>query len=605
MAALIEQLGILLIIVVVISFIIKLLKQPIILGYVLSGLFFAWYLSDYQNIYETMILFGEIGIIFMLFLLGIEFDLKSLKYLGKDIFITTILQSIFLFAISLGITIFFPLTWMERVHIGIVLLFSSTLFVAKWVEDKKETAALHGKIIFSTLIIQDILAILAITLLSLFNKPIGLDFMLIPLKGILLLGIGFIVSRFLIQRILKTASHFIELLFILSISFCFMFAILAQKLGYSETIGAFLGGIVLGNTIYKTEIYGRLKPLTIFFNMLFFVGLGFQMLVPLNPKTIVMLALLLAATLFIKPFIFYITLRMRGYDLKTALLSGLYLAQNSEFGVIIVVGSISSGIISSQLGALSIILVITSMILSSYLIKYDREIFQWCSSWLLMLDRLFATTKTAKLEEKAIDAEIIFFGYYEFGSEVLDKIKALNKKIIVIENDPHLIEKLQEEKIPFIFDSVYSPEFFRHHHFKNPELVISNKMDLIETKIILKELKSKHPSIKIMVTARNINESLELYNAQADYVIYPTYVNEKQVTVLVEDYIMDINKVISRKVVDLVEFNKKAKEQEIRAKKEGFLDVNSFLKKQEVLYKKKQEFVSEVDNFLRKLHIKK
>lgn len=613
MAELMQQLGILLIIVVVISFFIKLLKQPIIMGYVLSGLFFASYLGDYQkylgvyeNISETMILFGELGIMFMLFLMGIEFDLKSLKYLGKDMVIATFLQTLMLLVIGLGITLFFPsLTWIERVHIAIILLFSSTLFVVKWIEDKKDSGTLHGKVILSILIIQDILAIITITLLSLFKNPSTTNLILIPLKGILLIGIGFITSRYLIGPILKKASQFIELLFILSISICFIFTFIAREFGYSDTIGAFLGGIVLGNTIYKTEIYARLKPLTIFFNMLFFVGLGFQMHGGLDISSIILVGALIFVSLFIKPFIVYVTLRMRGYDLKTALLSGLYLAQNSEFAIIIFVGSIGSNLIGSKLGSLSIIAVIVSMILSSYLIKYDKQIFQWLSPLLQKAERYFKTTKTVKIEEVHVDAEIVFFGYYEFDTDLLDRLQQLNKKIIVIENDPQHIETLQTKKIPFLFDTAYSPEFFEHIHFKTPELVISNKMDIFENKIILKEFKQRHPQVKVIVTARNIAESLQLYNAQADYVIYPTYVNEKQVTILVEDYVMDINKVLSRKVVDMIEFNKKAKEQEQRARKEGFLDINKFLKKQEFLHNKKQKFVSEVDSFLRRLQIKK
>jgi Kef-type K+ transport system membrane component KefB len=571
---LLQQFGILFIIIVAIAFAVKLLKQPIIIGYVLSGLMFAHIFTGELD--QFLVFFSEIGIMFLLFLMGIEFDLKSLKHLGKDVFIATIYQSVLFFGLGLGISAFLPFTWMERVHIAIAMMFSSTLFVAKWLEDKKETGTLQGRIILSTLILQDVIAVLAITILSVVQEKSIAKIAIAPLSGILLIVIAYISSKYILNYLLKLSSRYPELLFIFSLSIGFIFALIAESLGYSATIGAFLGGIVLANTIYKTEVYGRLKPLVNFFNMLFFVGLGFQMQLTGNISWLFLLLSFLIANFFIRPIVFYITLRMRGYDLKTSFTSGLYLSQISEFSIIIAVGSAASGLISPSISTIVIEMVILTMIFSSYIIKNDRKIFNCLEKYIKPVDRWFATKySAAKDETKTIDAQFIFFGYSEFGDELMDSLMKLNKKIVVVENDPYHIELLEKKDIPYLFSSIYSQDFFEHTHFMSPELVVSNMNDVSGNLLIINQLKKDYPKVTMIVTAKNVKESLELYNGGADYVIYPAYLNDQQVSVLLQEYSADINKVITKKVQDIAKFRQKEQEQQ-ELEKGFFQDIDAF-----------------------------
>src|SRR3989338_1633806 len=138
---------------------------------------------------------------------------------------------------------------------------------------------------------------------------------------------------------------------------------------------------------------------------------------------------------------------------------------------------------------------------------------------------------------------------------------------------------LKKDNIPFLFNAVYSLEFFEHVHFKNSELVVSNKVDMVENKLILKEFKKINAKVVVILTARNVKESIELYNAGADYVIYPTYLNEKQIASLLEEYIIDQTKVQSKKIIDLAKFYKKAKEDfDFQTKNSLFQDIDEFIK---------------------------
>src|SRR3989344_3461154 len=385
----IQEIGILFIIIAVISFAIKLLRQPIIIGYIVSGLVVSLYIPLGSEAGGQIQIMAEIGVTFLLFLMGLELDISSLKQMGKDVFIATLSQSLAFFGVAFGAALWFRFDITSAVYIAILFMFSSTLLVAKWVEDKKETVTLVGKLTLGTLIIQDMLAIVSITLLNVFSQPSLVQILSFPVKGIALLLIAYIASKYVLNIILKFARRYTELLFVVSLSVCFFFVFIAPFFGYSATIGAFMAGVILANTDYKNDIYVRLKPLILFFNILFFVGFGFQVNQQVPLQSLYLIGALLALSLLFKPVIIYITLKLRGYDMKTSAKVGLNLAQVSEFGAIIAFAGIEAGAVSNEIGAISVMLLVTSMILSSYYLKYTNGIYSLVSSYLGKIDKLF------------------------------------------------------------------------------------------------------------------------------------------------------------------------------------------------------------------------
>lgn len=578
MVTFIEDFGILLLIIVIISFLAKLLKQPIIIGYVLSGLIFSYILGNRIGSGELIIIMSELGITFLLFLMGLEFDLSSLRYIGKDVLFSVLPQSIIFFLLPYILSGFFGFSFMERIYLSILFMFSSTLLVAKWLEDTKETNTLHGKLILGTLILQDVLAIIALTLLAVSREESKIALVTSPLKGILLVLIAVVLAKYILNQVLKFSSRHPELLFIVSLGVCFLFVEIAPYFGYSTTIGAFIGGITLANTIYKHEVSGRLRPLIVFFNMLFFVGLGFQIDLNLGRDHLLFIGILLMLTLLVKPVVIHWTLRHRGYDLKTAFISGLHLAQLSEFGIIIIAAGVLAGTVNPEIGSLAIILVIITMVLSSYYIKYDDIIFKFCEPYLRIVDRKVFPSKQVKVPALDPGCNMLFFGYYDLGPDLYNRLKELGKKIMVIDNDPENIGMLKRENIPYLFNSVNNPDFFEQVDLRDIELAVSSVANADDNKTIIRQIKKANPKAVVIVTAKNLRDSLELYNHRADYVLYPSYINHRQVSVLLEDYTTDINKVLSKKVEDVAKLKQiEQKRREVNKDLNKLLDVDSFL----------------------------
>jgi len=571
----ITDFAVLFLVVAAISFSIKLIKQPIIIGYIISGFIFSFFIGADAAGSQIMSM-AELGITFLLFLMGLEFSLSSLKYLGKDIFIATLLQTIALFFVAFVPSKLLGFNANESIYLAILFMFSSTLLVAKWVEDRKETSSLHGKMILGILVVQDIFAILILSILNLF-KETGIEkIMLVPLKGLILIAIAFIFARYILNSLFRFALKYPELMFVLSLGVCFLFVGISPLLGYSTSIGAFIAGITLANTEYKNEILGRLKPLIIFFNMLFFVGMGFQLDTNFAPNAVSLIIIFLVLCFIAKPVAVYLTLKLRGYDLRTAFKAALSLSQFSEFGMIIIFAGIASGLVSAEIRTIAILLIVATMAISSYLIKYESLLFRYCENTLKKIDALFKSKKNEEESKNLKGYNILFFGYYDLGKEFFSKLEGRGKKILVIENDPQNIRILKNEKIPFVYGSIYTPYFLDRIDFNNVEIAVSSLVNSEDNKLIIKTIKRNNPKAVIIATAKSVSNSLELYDAGADYVIYPSYLNEQNVSVLLEDYTSDINRIISKKIEDVA----KLKEKEERIKSANLVfDVNEFLKK--------------------------
>lgn len=551
----ITNFGLLFLVIVAFSLVTKLFRQPIILGYVLSGVLFSFFAFTAGFDTEIIAVFGTLGITFLLFLIGLEFDLKGIVHFGKDVLLSTLLQAVVFFIFAYLLTLFFPFTVFERVYLSVLAsLGASTLLVGKWLEDKKETSTLHGKIILGTLIVQDILAIIAITLLSLLSKPTFHQIILAPVLGALLIVIAIVMSRYLLNRILKFSSHYPELLFVVSIGVCFFFVTIAPFFGYSGTIGAFIGGVVIANTIYGHDISARLRPLVTFFNMLFFVGLGFQLDFGMQAQFFVFAALFILLFFIVKPVTIYLVLRWRGYDAKTAFIPGLYMTQFSEFGIVMFAAA--GSLIGADLSTIAIVTILSTMIVSSYFIKYAEEIYVFSLPVLRYTDRWFVRPVKDDLASLS-SYDVLFFGYHQLSQDLFKKFESAGRKILVIDNNPDNISLLKKQQIPHVFNAVSNFSFFERLDFSAVSLVVSSLQDAQENERIIMSLKKANPSAVAIMNAKSLKGALKLYDLGADYVIYPTLINEQYVSVLLEDYSTDIGKVVAKKALDIVSLKEK------------------------------------------------
>src|SRR3989339_1013924 len=293
------------------AFVARTLKQPLIPAYVLTGLVLGPLVFGVVKGMDLINAFSEIGIAFLLFTAGLEISFHKIREANlKKIALIGILQ------------------------VGIILAFSSTMVDVKLLADRNELVTLHGRLILGILLLQDLIAIIAIVIFtsgSFAVAPLVIAFMKL---GLILL-VAVLLQKFVLNRLFNFAAQSNEFMFLCALAVLFFFIVMAYLAEVSIVIGAFIAGVSLANSPFKLELESRISPLRDFFAILFFVALGMQLVFVGVGSRLVLLSALLVGAFFVKPIVTLILLRITGYQPRTSFLTAVSIAQLSEFSLII------------------------------------------------------------------------------------------------------------------------------------------------------------------------------------------------------------------------------------------------------------------------------
>jgi Kef-type K+ transport system membrane component KefB len=522
------EIGVMIIIAAFFAFLARLLKQPLIPAYIIAGILIGPLILGLIKDSQLVISLSQIGVGFLIFTAGIEIKLKKLKEVGKIVFIGGILQIFLLFLAAFFISKGLGFAGKAPVYIGLIVAFSSTMIVVKLLSDKREINSLHGRIIIGILLVQDIAAIIALIFLTSDLSVNSLFFVF--LKVIVFAVFAFVLSK-ISNPLFKNAAKNHELLLIVSISFLFLFIIGSSLFGLSLIIGAFFAGVALANSDYKTEIQGKIAPLREFFSVIFFVTLGMQLkIIPL--RFIWLLLVLLILVLILKPLVTMYLVRISGYKKRTSFLTGNALAQTSEFSLIIATLGFSLGYIDGNLFSCLILLTVLTMSLTSYLIKYEKKLFNGFGGVLNIFKRLRSRNEELEYFEKD-GKKIIIFGCHRMGSLFLKEFEKEKKEVLAVDYDPEIIRALINKKIPCIYGDFANEEILEKINIKNAEMMISTIPDLEENILLIKKVKRKNSRVIIFIVAERISEAMQLYRAGADYVILPMVIGGQKVSEII------------------------------------------------------------------------
>ena len=530
------EIGVMIIIAAFLAFLIRLFKQPLIPAYILTGILIGpLFLKLIENQQLVMSL-SEIGVAFLIFTAGLEIKFKKLKEVGRAASIGGTLQILLLFFIGFLVAMGLGFIGKAPIYIGLVVAFSSTMVVFKLLADKKELDSLHGRIIIGILLVQDIAAIIALTILS-------SDLSIVSISIALAKALGFAIFAVLLAKVInpvfKTAAKTPELLLLVAISLLFLFSIGAFIASLSLIIGAFFAGVSLANSDYKTEIVGKITPLRDFFAVIFFVALGMQLQLISKQFTILFL-ILLVVVIIIKPLIIMFLVRIFGYKKRTSFLTGNALAQTSEFSLIIVTLGLGLGHITQGLFSTLVLLTIITMSLTTYWISYEKKFLNWFSWPLNILDRM--GSKNENLEYHGKDSKkIILFGCHRMGSLFLKEFEKRKGDLVVVDYNPEIIKSLIDKKVPCIYGDFMNSEVIEKAGIKGAEIIISTIADEEDNLYLIKKARKLNSKVLIFVVAKRISEALILYKAGADYVILPQVIGGQRGFHLIEKIKKDKN----------------------------------------------------------------
>lgn len=347
-------------------------RQPLILAYIVLGALVGPYGLSWVSDFKLLSEIAEIGIIFLLFLLGLDMQPKALMHVLRKATIVALLSSLVFAAFGYVITISFGYRNIDALIVAICVTFSSTIIGIKLLP----TTALHhrhiGELVVGLLLVQDLIAI--VTLLVLANGEDGVTvssmaktFLALPL----LVGIAYFTVKYALLKLFMRFDRFHEYVFLLAIGWCLGIAELAKALGLSLEIGAFIAGVTIATSPIAQYIAESLKPLRDFFLVLFFFSLGASFNIPILAEIALPAFSISFILLALKPATFYGLLTMLKEDKKTSKEIGFRLGQISEFSLLIAFLATSQQIISEEVSMLIQATAIIMFMLSSYIVVFN------------------------------------------------------------------------------------------------------------------------------------------------------------------------------------------------------------------------------------------
>ena len=516
------ELSAIIVIAMLVSLLMRVLKQPLIVGYIFTGVLVGPYFMNLIQNGDVIELFSKIGITILLFIVGLNLSPNVIREVGKVSLLTGIGQVLFTSIIGFFIASALGIDRIAAIYVAIALTFSSTIIILKLLSDKGDLNKLYGKIAIGFLLVQDIVATLILLFASSFaggeGSLLSIAFMTI-IKGSALVFGMILISQYILPRISKFIAASQELLFLFSLSWGLGIATLFSMLGFSVEIGALVAGVSLSMTPYAIEVASRMRPLRDFFILLFFILLGSQMVLD-NVAALIIPAVVLSVFVLVgNPIIVVILMNVLGYSKRTSYQAGLTVAQISEFSLILAALGFEFGHLSKEVLSLITFVGLITIAGSTYLILYSDEIYPWVEKILTMLE----IKKNGSDRNRNNNYNSILFGYQRVGQEFIEAFRRLDLNFIVVDFNPESIKNLEEEAIPFKYGDAKDPEFLSELDLKGLRYMVSTIPEFDTNLMLIRKIRAVNKRIITILISNNREEALALYAEGASYVIMPHY----------------------------------------------------------------------------------
>ncbi|PIR77841.1 MAG: hypothetical protein COU30_00285, partial [Candidatus Magasanikbacteria bacterium CG10_big_fil_rev_8_21_14_0_10_38_6] len=466
------QISILLGITVSIAFIVRLLRQPLMIAYIVAGIIAGpVFLNVIHGDSSSFQAFAELGVVLLLFLVGLSLDFKYIRRVGKVAVVAGVGQVLFTGVIGWLLLTALGLGTFEALYLSIAITFSSTIIIIKLLSDKQDLESVYGRFTVGLLLVQDVIAITVMILFKTFFSGNGTwgALSIFLLKGGVLVAVIYFLARVLLPPLLNKVANSGEFLFLFTIAWCFGISSLVYWFGFSLEIGAVMAGISLGSSKYSLEIGSKIRPLRDFFIVLFFIILGSEMGVG-NISVVLGPGLLLSLFILVgNPLILFVLFRVMRFTRRNCLLIGLTAAQVSEFGFILLFTGQQEGFVSDESLTLFTFVALVTIFISSYVVSYNEQLYRL----LKPLFDFFGKDKYQQQEDVIEKYDVWVIGYHRIGWRICDELKAQGKKFAVIDYNPLVVDKAKHLGIPVYFGDVADVEFLSQVPLEKAKMIIS------------------------------------------------------------------------------------------------------------------------------------
>jgi Kef-type K+ transport system membrane component KefB len=507
------------------------LRQPAIIAYLAAGIIAGPLALGWVKDREAVQTIGELGLIFLLFMIGLEIDLKKIARAGQVIAVTALLQIAlcFLFAIAVFALAGFSLGagHLDALYFAIAATFSSTIIIVKLLYDKRELETLAGRITLGVLVMQDLAAILFLALQGQLANPSFITMALALGRVIVLVAAAFAVSRYVLPALFKSLARQPELLLIGALAWCFAVSGFAAWLGLSREMGALIAGVALSTFPYTLDVAARVNTLRDFFVTLFFVSLGMQIPSPdlgmVRDGAFLALALVTSRWMIVFPVLYFQRMGVRGSALPT-----INLGQVSEFALVIAAIGVTYGHIGQRTIGVILYAFVLLAIVSSYAITNSdgltRALTRTARRFRFMIDT--KDDAEAGGEHGHGAGRIYLLGFYTAASSLLEELARrrpeMLERIVVVDFNPEVAHELRKRNIRVVYGDISQHDTLIHAGLASAEVILCTLPDAIlkgaSNLRLAKAIRTINPNAHLIMNADALSDVEPLYNAGATYV---------------------------------------------------------------------------------------
>ncbi len=532
MQELIVTLGLLLGGATLLAVVLKFLKQSSIIAFIGMGMLAGLFRENFVLPQELLAAFTEIGIIMLLFMAGLEVDLRNFIKRWRLVVVNGVGQVVLVTLLGLtlgfnyvGITELVPL-----VYFALCLTLSSTIMVLDALKEKKAMDSLHGQVVLGLMVIQDITAVLALSVLKSYGSdaPLAQEILLILGKMAVLVLVLAVLERYVLAAVFRHLARSAEMLFIGTLGYCMGVAAICEAFHFSPEIGAFFAGASLGFIPYRLEIEDKVEPLKTFGVILFFISLGYSL--ELTPQMVGLLDSVVVLTLFVvlgTPAIMILLGWLTRLRSRPAFLIGGIINQISEFSLILATLCRQSGIFDERLFTLITLTCLGTFVLSSFGHQYLHNCYDVLHHLLKFVDRRSIPYQIQAHSDFKFEDHVVVLSFNEISHEIAELCRERGERILLIDIDPDIIEHFdtnREHNVVPLYADIYDPDVWEEFGFAKARIIISCMIRDQQAELaIARWLKENAPEVPFVATTDSYEETLELYQSGVRYVIQTEY----------------------------------------------------------------------------------
>ena len=550
---LIFQISLIFLSITFLGIILRYLKQPLTLAYILAGIVLG---PSVLNIVvnEDLTKLGlQVAVCVVLFVLGLKLNLKVLSFLGNNLLVSYLVQFLLFFSVIFMFCISVELSIFESIILSFALSFSSNILTIKLLDEKKDIDNLYGKLAVGFSIFQVFLFVFSYLIFSTYSPALGNEVFLrksleLVFKLVIVLGNIYLISNFIIPKFSKFLEASTEFLILFGISWVLVVAGGLKYIGVPYEIGALIAGMFLASQSFASVIYERLKAVRDFSILIILTILGLQINLQVITTKVFLIVLFMLFIFVLKNIITTFMLRVLSYSRRVSLLGSVSLTHVGELSLVL----LSLPLINFDKDFYSVFnfIFILSVVFSSYILHYSDKYLNYFEKYA----GFFLKDSKSSLKE---DPEVILFGCGVDGHDFIEEFKDKKTEFIGVDFNPEVVTKLKNKKFNIIFGDAEDRDLFEKLKIKNSKMVVSTIGDFETNKFILEELKLIHyRGIKI-IYSYNSEEAINLYRLGATVVVLPQFLSSATADKNTSKFGFSLDSYESEKATSLEMLNKK------------------------------------------------